>query len=144
MRRGEGKSERRGKRREGKGDRSLSRERLVQADRNRRSLGASSPWLRSVAGCYGQLFFTLRANDRYVFSLQGWTYPFVGSLLLLPSASRLRRPPIRGRASFTEQSPLPSLSLSLVSSPFRFHFDDFFFFFFFLLVIKDIFNSVIA
>lgn len=143
MRRGEGKSERRGKRREGKGDRSLSLERLVQADRNRRSLGASSPWLRSVAGCYGQLFFTLRANDRYVFSLQGWTYPFVGSLLcsLLPLVFAGHRfadePPSRNKALFP-------LSLSLVSSPFRFHFDDFFFFFFFLLVIKDIFNSVIA
>jgi len=33
------------------------------------SLGAS-PWLRSVPG-YGQLFFTLQANDRYVFSFQG-------------------------------------------------------------------------
>lgn len=46
----------------------------------RRSLGAS-PWLRSVPG-YSQLFFTLRANDRYVFSFQGWTYPFVGCLFL--------------------------------------------------------------
>lgn len=47
-----------------------------QESPERRSLGAS-PWLRSVPG-YGQLFFTLRANDRYVFSFQGWTYPFVG------------------------------------------------------------------
>lgn len=75
------------------GERRTGLERLVRADRRAgeqkqagigdRSLGAS-PWLRSVAG-YGQLFFTLRANDRYVFSLQGWTYPFVGPL---PSSFR--------------------------------------------------------
>lgn len=129
MRRGEGKSERRGKRREGKGDRSLSLERLVQADRNRRSLGASSPWLRSVAGCYGQLFFTLRANDRYVFSLQGWTYPFVGSLLcsLLPLVFAGHRfadePPSRNKALFP-------LSLFLSSAlPFVFTSTIFSFFF---------------
>lgn len=140
MWRGEGKSERGEGIREGKGDRSL--ERLVQADRNRRSLGASSPWLRSVAGCYGQLFFTLRANDRYVFSLQGWTYPFVGafcSLLLLVFAGHrfADEPPSRNKA-------LPPLSLSfsrwlfLSFSLRRFSFS------FFLFVMKDIFNSAIV
>lgn len=52
-----------------------------QESPERRSL-AASPWLRSVPG-YDQLFFTLRANDRYVFSFQGWPYPFVGDLSLL-------------------------------------------------------------
>lgn len=62
---------------------------------------------------YGQLFFTLRANDRYVFSLQGWMYPFVGASS--PFCFSFSQTTARKRGSFVEQSFGLSVFLSFSS-----------------------------
>lgn len=90
-----------------RGRRKRDRERLVEANRNRRSLEAS-PWLRSVAG-YGQLFFTLRANDRYVFcSKAGRILSSSGLSLLVLAFSTvcLRRTKLRPNSPFLSPSSL--------------------------------------
>ena len=84
-----------------------------QASKNRRSLGAS-PWLRSVPG-YGQLFFTLRANDRYVFFAPRLDVSFRRGLSLLVfalcslSAFPLVPPPNKAplELAFSSSSPAP-------------------------------------
>lgn len=108
-------------------------------DRSERRLLGSGQWLAATANfsspCGRMTVTFFRSKAGRILS----SGAFSCSLLPLVFAGHrfADEPPSRNKALFP-------LSLSLVSSPFRFHFDDFFFFFFFLLVIKDIFNSVIA